>query len=743
MNIINKRIDKTELNLTTHQIKFGLGKRLAASFTLVALMTVLVSAVSWFNINQLSESQSEVADLQIPAISETLKLANEITQLSAVAPLLKSSSNTEESKKLLGILGMTTVSAKNRLKKISGMSVDASVSKKLSQKIDEIIPLISKVGKLVENAQHYSTRRSEIQSQLFDLRKLAKEKTEPLLFEVDVMVMNNNDSWLEIMEVNLDKATSGTYPDYDTSKVESASSKLINYVQSVLHYQSGANLLVGLLAEGSQSTEFDALKKIEDTFLASIASLAKPYDELSSSKDIPELEKVFKTLLLIGSKGDIENNIFKLRTAELESIDLIDQTLAETRRISNALTNQVNHVVSQTEDSIEKSIVESKEITKKTVIILLLITILAIAVALSIGWFYVAKNLVQRLMELVSNMQRIANGDLATRVNRNGSDEISQMATSLAVLRNVSREAAELKEKQEEARQESEREKSKAALEMANEFDLSVGQSITTLATNVSSMEDQAKEMHKIAGTTLNETVEISRAADVMSNDISTVASSTEQLSASISEISHQVSKSTNVSQDAVARAAEMNGNISRLQKGSQKIESVIDLINTIAEQTNLLALNATIEAARAGEAGKGFAVVASEVKNLAQQTTKATEDISVLIGNVQGEISGAVEAASRIDKVIFELSHISSSVSSAVEEQGAATQEISRAVSQSSDNCTTIAQRVQEISASLSKAENVMGNVVEGATLIDNESSSLSERVESFISNIREDNRV
>ena len=181
-----------------------------------------------------------------------------------------------------------------------------------------------------------------------------------------------------------------------------------------------------------------------------------------------------------------------------------------------------------------------------------------------------------------------------------------------------------------------------------------------------------------------------------------------------------------------------MNGNITRLNEGSQEIENVISMISGIAEQTNLLALNATIEAARAGEAGKGFAVVASEVKNLSNQTTSATEDIRTLIGNIQSEISSAVDAAEQIDKVIKEISEIAGGISTAVEEQGGATREISRTVNQSATNCSVIAERVQEVSTALSKTNQSMGQVIDGVQKIDEESTLLTDNVDRFLSSVR-----
>jgi len=213
--------------------------------------------------------------------------------------------------------------------------------------------------------------------------------------------------------------------------------------------------------------------------------------------------------------------------------------------------------------------------------------------------------------------------------------------------------------------------------------------------------------------------------AEETSNQANTVAAASEQLSSSINEISQQVSRSAAISAEAVTEAQRSEEQIQGLAQAADKIGEVVNLINDIAGQTNLLALNATIEAARAGEAGKGFAVVASEVKNLASQTAKATDEISGQVGSIQGATRDAVAAISGISKIINEINEISTAISSAVEEQGAATQEVAT-------NITGVTSAASETGQSASQ-------VLEAANELSKQSETLGVEADSFLAEMRQ----
>ncbi len=694
----------------TSDIKFGIGKRLILAFGVVAAMTILVSAISWYNLTKLSETQTVLAEESVPAITAALKLSEEISRLAATAPLLKSAPSTPIRDQRFLALQSSILSAQDHLSSLTELDISPETVSNIQGSLEAIQPKISELRDLGDESQNHALRRQELGSQLSAYRELVAKEIAPHLIQVRLGVIDGEGEPLQLFQLQ----------------------------QGLLDFKGSTNLLLGLLAEGGQTNTVQGIEEIEQLFLTSLGSMATPLSKLSQTQEVPKLSELFQNLLKLGSKGDLQDNIFKLRKAELTALNKSDEIMETTRQLAEGLSGQISELVNETEADIALTAEENKASSKQTEIIMIVIAAASLIISILIGWLYVVRSLLRRLMGLVSSMENIANGDLKTSILRNGNDEISKMGHALAALRNVSREAVTLKEEQELSHARVEEEKRLNSHKLANDFDVSVGSSISVLSSNVTVMRDQAKEMQGLAEESQKEAQEISGASDAMSSDISTVASATEELSASISEISNLVNKSTECSHNAVDRATTMNGNITRLNEGSQEIENVISMISGIAEQTNLLALNATIEAARAGEAGKGFAVVASEVKNLSNQTTSATEDIRTLIGNIQSEISSAVDAAEQIDNVIKEINDIAGGISTAVEEQGGATREISRTVNQSATNCSVIAERVQGVSAALNKTNQSMGQVIDGVQKIDAESSLLTENVDQFLNSVR-----
>ncbi len=363
--------------------------------------------------------------------------------------------------------------------------------------------------------------------------------------------------------------------------------------------------------------------------------------------------------------------------------------------------------------------------------------ILALAMA-SVSMIAVTRRVIRPLATISSAMRKLAGGDLsAEALYTNRHDEIGDLASSLGIFKENAIAKARIEAEQNDRRDQAEARQNAVADYIAT-FEKEIGSTLAALSGASSQMRKTSEDLSATATETNARVKTAAAASEDASSNVETVAAASNQLSASINEISRQVSQAATIAGRAVSETERTDGTVQGLAQTAARIGEVVKLISDIAGQTNLLALNATIEAARAGEAGKGFAVVASEVKNLASQTARATEEISAQIKAVQDVSRDAVEAIQGIGGTIGEVNQVATSIASAIEEQGAATQEISR-------NTQEAARRTQEVSQNVSGvADNAdaTGAAAEGvrsaAEALGLQAEHLRDQVDTFLSKIR-----
>ena len=289
-----------------------------------------------------------------------------------------------------------------------------------------------------------------------------------------------------------------------------------------------------------------------------------------------------------------------------------------------------------------------------------------------------------------------------------------------------------------EAQQEASRMREKARADLATEVEQRIGEAINRIAASAEQLRKTSSSLTGVSESTAHQANEISGAVESASTGVAGIAAAVEEMNTSVSEIARQIAASARMAREAEADSARTMEQIRELEKTSRRIGDVIEMITDIAEQTNLLALNATIEAARAGEAGKGFAVVASEVKNLATQTAKATGEISGQIGAIQNATGLSVEAIERINGTIQRLSEISGTISAAVEEQESATREISVSVQDAANDTSGIVRGVALLSQEAAKVDHSASDVDRTSTELVKETDSVRRDLAGFVAQLR-----
>jgi len=343
------------------------------------------------------------------------------------------------------------------------------------------------------------------------------------------------------------------------------------------------------------------------------------------------------------------------------------------------------------------------------------------------------------LDQMTRAMAALAGGDLDAAVpGTQRSDEIGEMAGAVQIFKDNAIEKMRLEEDQAAAAQRAEEEKRQTMNEMADRFERTVKEVVDGVGTAATEMQATSQQMSATAEETSRQSANVAAASDQATANVQTVAATAEELSASISEIGRQVMQSAKIAQNAVDETEATNETVKGLADAAAKIGEVVNLINDIAGQTNLLALNATIEAARAGEAGKGFAVVAQEVKNLANQTAKATEEISTQIGAVQEETNDAVTAIEKIRGIIGEVNDIATTISSAVEEQGVSTQEIARNVQQAAKGTQDVNSNIEAVSRAAGETGSAANQVLNASQDMARQAEGLRGEVDRFLAEVR-----
>jgi len=316
-------------------------------------------------------------------------------------------------------------------------------------------------------------------------------------------------------------------------------------------------------------------------------------------------------------------------------------------------------------------------------------------------------------------------------------DEIGAMAGSLQVFKDalIANKAAD---KAAAVEADAKIQRGQRVDKITREFEAMIGEVVDIVSSASTELEASAGTLTASAERSEQLTTMVAAASEEASTNVQSVASATEEMASSVNEISRQVQDSARIASEAVEQAHNTNDRVGELAKAAARIGDVVELINTIAGQTNLLALNATIEAARAGEAGRGFAVVASEVKALAEQTAKATGEISQQISGIQAATQESVGAIKQIGDTIGRMSEIATAIASAVEQQGAATQEISRNVQQAAHGTQQVSANITDVQRGASETGSASSQVLTAAKSLSGESSRLKREVGKFLSSVR-----
>jgi methyl-accepting chemotaxis protein len=469
-----------------------------------------------------------------------------------------------------------------------------------------------------------------------------------------------------------------------------------------------------------------------------LAAVQQTYFDLFEAEAHPDDRAFFKQTM----SGQVVDAVMAMReivakgglSGEMAGLDGKAWFTATTARI-DALKNVEDHIAGGLNKLTDD--VYGDATRAFFVLATIVIAVFALCIGLAIA---ISRSISRPITRLVLAMKELAEGNFNIALPGLGrSDEVGEVASAVEVFKVKAVEKAEQEADHKRTEVEAAEGRRRADMQkLAKQFEAAVGNIVQSVSSASAELEAAADTLTKTAETTQSLSTTAAATSEQASVNVNSVASASEQLAGSVSEIARQVQQSSKIAADAVKQADTTDARIRELSQAAGRIGDVVNLITAIAEQTNLLALNATIEAARAGEAGKGFAVVAQEVKALAAQTAKATDEIGNQIAGMQSATHESVAAIKEIGGTIGRISEIAAAIAAAVEQQGAATQEISRNVQQAAHGTAQVARNITDVSRGASETGSASSQVLASARSLSSESNHLKLEVDKFLETVR-----
>jgi len=687
--------DARDSDLTTLQsahrrlLRLGVSVKLQAAFGAVAGLTVLAAAVAFISFSVIEGGLQHVVNHQMAAMKDAMQLSVISGNISAAAARFISAKTDEDRRATVELMEQ----------KRADLAAGIAAAK---QAIGES-PALTKVIGLSQYLEANLTALEEAISQRTQLRE-----------QIDVMLEGLHQVHALIIE--------------ELARVSDPA--------QALEVSARTHLLVSLISEGSIVRDPSAFKNIQDRLKVATSSLnqtmSKFHDEtMKASLSVETIRKGIEKLNRFSQGAD---SIFARRARELFTATRVDAAIDENASIQSELDSVVAMLVNEAEVSTQAAAAELIDNLKTSSRLLLIVVVASLLAAGGIGVFYVQRHLVRRLIAIGTAMRRLASGEIDFAVPlATEHDEIGDMADSLEVFR-----ASEI-----DRRSLSERERSEQKLQRARgsnieqiiaDFRVTITNVIGSVTENVLRMEATARNLSTIARDADQQARAVLLSSEATSTNVRTVAGATDQLGASIHGINEKTTKAHATARHATETARSTDQLVKKLSSGATRIGDVIKLIRAIAAQTNLLALNATIEAARAGDAGRGFAVVAVEVKALAAQTAKATEEIATQIGSIQDLTNHTVAAIHSIGGVMDDISGFTAAIADAVEQQTSSTQMIVHNIQEAAAGAKELAGKMAVVTEAIDETNRSAAAVHETSQAFSAQASTLENAVDAFL---------